>query len=101
MADFDFEEDDLAETATLDRIDVLVGQMLDDSLADQEFEELEKMLLASEDARKKYVGLMQLHFDLMAHFQPSLSPIKPKSPVLGFLSESLSPLTGLPQSKPT
>lgn len=98
VADFNFEEDDFDAEGSLDRIDVLVGHLLEETIRDEEFQELESMLVSSEDARKKYVGLMHLHFDLMAHFQPSLSPIKPKSPVLAFLSESLPPSTGLPSA---
>jgi hypothetical protein len=98
VADLDFEVDEFDADSALDRIDVLVGQLLEETLPEAEFHELESMLLASENARQKYVGLMHLHFDLMAHFQPSLSPIKPKSPVLAFLSESLPPSTGLPST---
>ncbi len=101
MADFEFEEDDFDGEATLDRIDILVGHLLEETIRDEEFHELESMLVASEDARKKYVGLMHLHFDLMAHFQPSLSPVKPRSPVLGFLSESLASNPGLPGNIPS
>lgn len=90
----DIEDNLLDLDAPIDRLDELVSQLLDDSLADHEFAELEETLLASSEARKKYIGLMQLHVDLMDHFQQG---DRPKSPVLGFLADSHPTITGLPR----
>lgn len=79
----------------LERVDALVSQLLDDSLSDEEFNELEGMLSASGEARSQYVGMMQLHTDLTAYFQPQETK-QAASPVLGGLTTSYDVIAPAP-----
>lgn len=54
----------------LERVDELVNQLIDTELAADEFHELEDLLVESPEARQEYVGMMQLHADLIEYYNP-------------------------------
>lgn len=59
------------ELATkLERVDELVSLMLDDELDNERVSELESLLLDSREARAEYVGMVQLHADLLEYYNP-------------------------------
>lgn len=74
----------------LDQVDLLVSELLDDVISDDRFVKLEQMLESSEAARKRYVQGMQLHSDLVQHFQPEKGAdlANGNSPILGMLSQA-------------
>lgn len=75
-------------TDKLDRVDELVSLLLDDELEDQDVRELEGLLLESPQARTQYVGMIQLHTDLIEYYNPqSLSATK--SPILAHLGDGV------------
>lgn len=71
----------------LDQVDMLVSELLDDVISEQRFTELEQMLESSGEARERYVQGMQLHSDLIDHFQPERKSqlTEGGSPILGML----------------
>ncbi|WP_145248192.1 hypothetical protein [Aeoliella mucimassa] len=76
------------ELATkLDRVDELVSTLLDDELDDTYVGELEALLLDSTEARSQYIGMIQLHTDLMEFYNPS-KQLDLDSPVLSQLTQS-------------
>lgn len=81
-------------SATRDRTEELTWSLLDEQISDHEFHLLENMLLGDENCRKSYIGCVQLHADLMAHFANSEHAGHAKgqgsSPILGFLSSDSS-----------
>lgn len=80
----------------LDRVDELVSLLLDDELADQNVSELEALLLDSQEARTQYVGMIQLHTDLIEYYNPR-SMIGANSPILANFITSVDvtpPTTG-------
>jgi len=82
-------------TADLDRVDVLVSQLLDEELGEAEYTELEGILMESGAARTEYVGLMQLHVDLTEYYRPE-STTSETSPVLGGLSQFVDVMPQVP-----
>lgn len=82
-------------TADLDRVDELVSQLLDDELGDAEFSELEGILMQSGKARAEYVGLMQLHADLIDYYNPQ-RPAGTESPVLSSLTQIVDVMPPVP-----
>lgn len=85
--------------ASLDRVDELVSMLLDDELSDREMRELNALLEGTPEARKRYLGLMQLHTDLVEYYRPpEQAPVK--SPVLGFLGEAFN-MPGQTSQDPT
>jgi hypothetical protein len=78
-----------------DRVQELTWALLDEQINDDEFILLDNLLLSDEKARGSYLGCVQLHADLMAHFAvPTGKAGTPGagSTVLGFLNSD-SPLT--------
>ncbi|MEN1680044.1 MAG: hypothetical protein AAGJ46_10650 [Planctomycetota bacterium] len=69
MTDFDLTPPGERAAVNLDRVDELLSLLIDDAVSDDEFAELEDMLLTSGDARERYVGGVQLHADLIAHYR--------------------------------
>lgn len=61
-------ESEMAER--LDRVDELVNLMLDDQLVEENVRELETLLIDSSEARTQYVGMVQLHADLIEYYNP-------------------------------
>lgn len=77
---------DLPAETTLDRVDLLVSALVDEHISDAELQELESLLEESLEARQRYMQGMQLHANLMQHYQPvDATDLTKKSPVLGFL----------------
>jgi hypothetical protein len=73
----------------------LTWALLDEQISADEFSELDDALLNDGQARETYVGSVQLHADLLAHFArdaAALAPASQKSPVLGFLDGGTPPL---------
>ena len=68
-------ESELAER--LDRVDELVNLMLDDQLVDENVRELETLLTDSPEARTQYVGMVQLHADLIEYYNPGPRILNP------------------------
>jgi hypothetical protein len=79
-----------------DPASVLSWALIDEQINEDEFRLLDTLLLSDESARKTYVGCVQLHVDLMSHFESEqyvdASGTAAKSSVLGFLNEIASPL---------
>ena len=86
-----------------DRVQELTWALLDEQMNDDEFILLDNLLLSDEKARGSYLGCVQLHADLMAHFAVPMgstgSKAGSRSQILGFLNADGSPL-GLPSSSP-
>jgi hypothetical protein len=77
-----------------DRVQELTWALLDEQINDDEFILLDNLLLSDEKARSSYIGCVQLHTDLMAHFAVPTGKAGATgagSPVLGFLNAD-SPL---------
>ena len=78
-----------------DRVQELTWALLDEQINDDEFILLDNLLLSDEKARGSYIGCVQLHTDLMAHFAVSPAETSSKvgsgSQILGFLNPT-SPL---------
>jgi anti-sigma factor RsiW len=81
-----------------ERVQELTWALVDEQISDDEFRLLDNLLLSDEEARHTYIGCVQLHAELVQHFQQPAEQ-KPtrtgKSLVLGFLNESV-PDVGLP-----
>jgi hypothetical protein len=84
-----------AEHTSPQRVQELTWALLDDQINADEFTELDNALLNDVQARQTYVGCVQLHRDLLAHFAcyaaPPASP-STRSPILGFLNAAMPPL---------
>ena len=69
-----------------ERIQELTWALLDEQITDDEFGLLDNLLLSDDKARQSYVGCVQLHADLMAHFaDPAKKKTAKGTQVLGFL----------------
>lgn len=79
--------DDSQLADKLERVDELVSLMLDDELDNDRVTELEGLLLDSSQARQQYVGMVQLHVDLIEYYNPK-SAIA--SPVLAALNTDIA-----------
>ncbi|MEM9184928.1 MAG: hypothetical protein AAGB00_00360 [Planctomycetota bacterium] len=90
-----------AAEVTIDRIDRLVSALVDEAISDAEISELERLLASEPEARQRYVQGMQLHADLITHYQPDSFDVTKAaiSPVLGFLGPADSDVS-LPPAKP-
>ncbi len=87
------------ELATrLDRVDELVSLLIDDELAEENVRELETLLVDSPEARCQYVGMIQLHTDLIEYYNPR-SYAAGTSPILAHLTESIDVVP--PSSQPS
>ena len=73
------------------RVQELTWAMVDDHLADAEWSELQKLLTDSAESRHAYIDAIQLHTDLLFHFQNQSArevlPVEESTPVLGFLGD--------------
>jgi hypothetical protein len=96
----DQSQDKESNRVALERVQELTWALLDEQITDDEKSLLENALLSDVHAREAYIGCVQLHADLSAHFAGAAAPPAPstKSPVLGFLNAGMPPL-GL-QSNP-
>jgi hypothetical protein len=76
-----------------DRVQELTWALLDEQINDDEFMLLDNLLLSDEKARGSYVGCVQLHADLMAHFAMSsgaaVTNPENASRILGFLNADM------------
>ena len=78
--------------AKLERVDELVSLMLDDELDNERVTELETLLLDSREARDQYLGLVQLHADLIEHYGAESTGVSPVLAALGGAPTAASPL---------
>jgi hypothetical protein len=76
-----------------ERVQELTWALLDEQINDDEFHLLENLLLSDEKARDSYIGCVQLHSELIAHFAAPPAETGTKvgggSQILGFLSSDL------------
>jgi hypothetical protein len=80
-----------------ERVQELTWALLDEQITDDEFGLLDSLLLSDEKARQSYVGCVQLHADLVAHFaDPAPKKTASGTQVLGFLAGD--PLLSLPSA---
>jgi hypothetical protein len=78
-----------------ERVQELTWALLDEQISDDEFVLLDTLLLSDEKARQCYVGCVQLHAELRAHFaEPAQKKTPSSTQVLGFLGADSS--LGLP-----
>jgi hypothetical protein len=86
----DFSANNADDRLISDRVQELTWAVLDEQINDDEFVLLENLLLSDENARGSYIGCVQLHADLMAHFAGSAANTDSKagggSQILGFLN---------------
>jgi hypothetical protein len=79
-----------------ERVQELTWALLDEQISDDEFRLLDTLLLSDDKARGTYIGCVQLHSELMAHFAVPSAEAGTKagsgSQVLGFLHADLPPL---------
>jgi hypothetical protein len=74
--------------------EALSWALLDEQITRDEIELLDTLLLSDDSARSTYLGCVQLHTDLLFHFQERHLPVATataKSPVLGFLNDGAPP----------
>jgi hypothetical protein len=74
----------------LERVQELTWAIVDEQISADEMRLLDNLLLCDDEARRTYIGCMQLHTDLLEHFsKPAVAAgaTSTKSPVLGFLGE--------------
>jgi hypothetical protein len=76
------------EVAVLERVQELTWALLDEDISDDEMSLLDTLLLTGESARSRYVECVQLHTDLMVHFDDRKNASQTGStfPVLSFLN---------------
>lgn len=76
-----------------ERVQELTWALLDEQINDDEFMLLDNLLLSDEKARDSYLGCVQLHADLMAHFAVPTDTTGSKagngSQILGFLNADM------------
>jgi hypothetical protein len=82
------------ERVISERVQELTWALLDEQISDDEFVLLDSLLLSDEKARQSYVGCVQLHAELLAHFADPAKKTANGTQVLGFLSGESS--LGLP-----
>jgi hypothetical protein len=90
MGKFSEELNESSEGEPLDRAHELSWALLDDHISDENFAELENLLLNDPTARESYIRCAQLHAELATFFAPpGPAPGKASSstPILGFLAE--------------
>jgi hypothetical protein len=58
----------IRDDKNLDRVQELTWALVDEQISDDEFEQLNSVLLRDDKSRDTYLGCIQLHADLMAHF---------------------------------
>jgi hypothetical protein len=87
----------IGDGENLDRVQELTWALVDEQISDDEFAQLNSVLLRDDKCRDTYLGCIQLHADLMAHFaapaghtekHAGTSPILGLDMPLGFQSPS-------------
>lgn len=84
--------------STLESAELLIWSLLDGNLSETETRRLESLIKSNEAIRTRYLECVQMHSDLLSHFQepaPEM-PAQPQSPVLGSLGEMHSPADSFP-----
>lgn len=79
------------ELNVLERVQELTWALLDENISDDEMSLLDTLLLTGESARNRYIECVQLHTDLMAHYnapEKTAAAAGAGTPVLSFLSGS-------------
>lgn len=56
--------------AMLDEAELMIWALLDEEIAEQDTQKLEKLLSENEQVRQRYIECTQLHVDLTQHFAP-------------------------------
>jgi hypothetical protein len=83
-----------------DPLATLSWALLDEQITQDEIGLLDTLLLSDDVARATYLSCVQLHTDLLYHFQEQRQPAAivaaTKSPVLGFLSDAGQPFSVQP-----
>jgi hypothetical protein len=79
--------------AVLERVRELTWALLDEQISSDEKGLLESLLLSCDEARKMYIGCVQLHADLAADFAAQKPAMQTTSPILGFLNAGTPPLS--------
>jgi hypothetical protein len=80
-----------------DRVQELTWALLDEQMNDDDLHLLDNLLLSDDKARQSYIGCVQLHADLMAHFAvPVGKGPGTSTQLLSFLSGDSS--VGLPSA---
>ena len=80
------------DPVVLERVQELTWAILDEQISADEMRLLDNLLLSDDEARRTYIGCMQLHTDLLEHFRKpaaAADTTSTKSPVLGFLGDGL------------
>lgn len=80
-----------------ERVQEITWALLDEHATQDDVALLENLLLSDDKARESYIGCVQLHADLMAHFAApatAAGSIGRSAPaVLGFLNAEMPPLS--------
>ena len=74
-----------------ERVREITWALVDEHIEDAEWSELQTLLTDSTEARLTYIEAMQLHTDLLYHFQDQHADEaggKPRTTVLSFLGDS-------------
>jgi len=83
------EDTDLAkepgDAPVLDRVRELTWATIDGAATDDDVRLLDSLLLSDDEAVSDYLGCVQLHTDLLAHFAPE--SVQPGNSALAFLNE--------------
>lgn len=84
----------MSQDATIqERVQELTWAMVDEQIDGDGVQLLEGLLLSDDQARSTYVNCIQLHTDLLTHFaKPAVTGTEGKSPVLGFLGDTVPPI---------
>jgi hypothetical protein len=76
----------------VDTVETLSWALVDEQITKDEIGLLDTLLLSDTSARSTYVKCMQLHTDLLFHFQERQpATAMAKTPVLGFLGDTAQP----------
>ena len=84
-------QSNIRDDENLERVQELTWALVDEQISDDEFAQLNSVLLRDDKSRDTYLGCIQLHADLMAHFAAPKADdqaARSKMPVLGFLNDS-------------
>ena len=95
--DFLPKETDLAgpqgDAPVRERVRELTWAAIDEVATDDDISLLDSLLLSDDEAVEDYVGCVQLHVDLLAHFATGLgSATEPSKSAFGFLNGGSLPL---------
>jgi hypothetical protein len=97
-ADFENPNFGAGDSGRTERVHDLTWALFDDYISDDQFVELQALLLNDSVARDAYIRCAQLHADLTTHFAAALIPEDnppTKTPILGVLNQCL-PQFGTP-----